>query len=389
MRTRRERILVCAFALCTIGWAHAQNDGDHPVTDGAGRTYLAPDALVGGAVNPDGFTVGTAPNTNAALVVEGSQMANPTGEVFRTISPASTLTQWRMFRLNPTTPLEIGSLYATAGGNAFHIKQTVNDASLWIRNYSDNGMRLIDDQYFDLNGYNNNWRAGYVAIGDISAMSPSPPMPWARLHLVHGAGSTSFGWRPWMVNGILFNGNQDQMYIGQKFGSTDVSHAVIQWSEDGTLNNTRQTLRFIYTTTPGSGTGATTLDGLEIMRLWPESNTSGYVGIGDFATASQVPLDRLDVLDGNVRIRALALQTADTRVVVADANGVLHYRPASDFGASDCEWTMPTGGAAGTNHVSTAYGAATTDCPDAAEAVGIGVDLAVDPPDTIFEQLTQ
>lgn len=93
-----ERVLICAVLACICYSANAQNDGDHAITDGFGRTYLAPDAQVGGTVNPDGFTVGTTPNANAALVVEGSQMANPTGEVFRTYTSTNADSFWRMFR---------------------------------------------------------------------------------------------------------------------------------------------------------------------------------------------------------------------------------------------------------------------------------------------------
>ena len=51
----------------------AQTDGDHPITDGFGRTYLAPDALVGGGVTvPNSFNVGTIPNSGAALSVRGA-----------------------------------------------------------------------------------------------------------------------------------------------------------------------------------------------------------------------------------------------------------------------------------------------------------------------------
>ncbi len=214
-----------------------------------------------------------------------------------------------------------------------------------MRNYTGNAIRLIDDGTFNLNGYTANPRAGYVGIGDASIMATPggslPSLPWARLHLVHTSNAVSdFGYRPWMQNGMLITGNSDQMYVGHKYGSNDASDAVIQWSEDGTLGSTRQQMRFLFTTTPASGSGAVTSEGLELMRLYPQSSTVGYVGVGDFYGLGYTPSAALDVAAGNVRVRALpgTSATTDSKVVVSDTAGVLHWRPITDF--TSCDWEV-------------------------------------------------
>ncbi|HMQ77909.1 MAG TPA: hypothetical protein PKE21_17560 [Flavobacteriales bacterium] len=65
-----------AVSLMGVGLSvRAQNDGDHCITDGFGRTFLAPDAQVGGGiVAPLNVTIGTAPLGNATLRVRGDQL---------------------------------------------------------------------------------------------------------------------------------------------------------------------------------------------------------------------------------------------------------------------------------------------------------------------------
>jgi hypothetical protein len=318
-------------------------------------------------------------------------MNTPTGAVFSTYASSSVDQHWRMNRGTS----HVGSVFARSGDNTFNLQAPLENlqfwtgdnarASLWYRV----GTTVINSQP----AFN---QTGYFGLSGTQhfLLNFASPGPFSRMHLVDGSSSTTgtyaptLGFRGWMKNGITFTGNTDQMYIGHKYlvdGSgaqvNTKSQAVVQWSE-GSLDDDRQSLRFIFTTTPSAGTGAVATDGLEIMRLWPESNTSGFVGIGDFATASQSPTERLDLLDGNVRLRALPGTTAttDDRVVVVDANGVLRWRSAASIASTDCRWTMPTGGGAGTNHLSTAYSTATADCPDEDEAVGIGINLATSSP---------
>lgn len=74
----------------------AQNDDDHTITDGIGRTYLSPNSFA--PVPPSTFAVGTAPTTGFALDVHGEQMNPPLGNVFKTNGPDDMDTYWRMFR---------------------------------------------------------------------------------------------------------------------------------------------------------------------------------------------------------------------------------------------------------------------------------------------------
>ena len=140
--------------------------------------------------------------------------------------------------------------------------------------------------------------------------------PFSRLHLVDDAGTMApnvyaqeYGFRNWMRNGITFTGNSDQAYIGQRYAGDDNTDFVIQWSDNvsGSQWGTDR-LKFVFSTQydPLAHEGAATEDGLEVMRLWPHSNLDVNVGIGNFAPPGVGdPTERLDVLNGKVRIRQL------------------------------------------------------------------------------------
>lgn len=135
--------------------------------------------LTGGTFNEQylssgntGVIVGTtSASPPSALTVRGDQLPTATGEVFRTDCASGTNTHWRLLRGGT----EHGHLYSGASGSNFNIQQSINDASLWLRNYTDNGIRLIDDQAFlnNLNGYSGLTHLGYVAIGVESEMNPT------------------------------------------------------------------------------------------------------------------------------------------------------------------------------------------------------------------------
>lgn len=391
----KRNLKITALVLCTFvsSAAHGQDDDDHTITNPGGVTYLAPNDSATSAVA--GFTVGTAPSTAAALVVRGNQMATPTGLVFSSFASYTATHSWDMNKIlqNGTTET-IGRISNPSGNgsktfdidarsdNLRFLTNQVIRAALFYRvpDASINGQPAFNQSgYFGLSRNPN-----FITTVGTTGGSPGP---FSLFHMVDAGGGTTtgtyaptLGFRGWMRNGITFTGNSDQMYIGHKYGGNNgSSQAVLQWS-DATLDSTRQSLRFIFTTTPTTGSGAVAADGLEIMRLWPETNTSGYVGIGDFATATSTPTERLDLLNRTIRLQRLIpdyLNDTLSRVVVVDINGRMHWRHVNTItGSGDCEWTMPTGTGAGTNHVSTAYGGAATDCPDAAEAVGIGTNLA-------------
>lgn len=395
---KRTSVLTVCVGMLFSTTVVAQPDDDHTITNFGGVTYLAPNALA--PVAPTGFTVGTTANTAAALVVDGAQLGHL--NTFWSHASQPNLANWQTWRMNKTIPglsnIGIGNIFSRGGtDHSFNIDALSGDlrlhtnavprAALFYRvsNASINGSSFNQSGYFGLSGRQQffDWLT-----------SSGSPGPLSRLHLVDGVGSNTpsvyaptLGFRGWMRNGITFTGNSDQMYIGHKYGASDgISRAVLQFSE-GTLDANRQFMSMVFTADPSSGGAAASPDGLEIMRLWPETNTSGYVGIGDFNTATTNPTERLDLLDRTIRLQAFAsgspvswqdpTSTYDRVLVANPADGRIYWRPATDFGAPSCEWSMNT---ASPNHVSTAFGTASATCPDDAEAVGIGVNLGTSSP---------
>lgn len=239
-------------------------------------------------------------------------------------------------------------------------------------------MRLSPTGTNTINGFAGVTTSGFVGMAaNNSLWTLGAATPFSRLHLHDGTGTPQqAGYRTWMKNGISLTGNSDNMYMGQKYGTTDVSDAVMSWSDNpGPTWGDR--MRFIFTSTyTGAATGNGSAEGLEGMRMKPSSDGSQiYVGVGDFFAGGTDPDERLHVLTGGVKVSQLptvayqAPTTDDDKVVVVRANGLLNWRDAATLGG-DCDW-MVTPGATG-NHVWTATGVATANCPDAAENVGIG-----------------
>ena len=363
-------------------------------TGGAGQQYLSSPTR--------GVTLGTSSGVPPAdLTVRGQEMSTPGIEQFRSIGSYNSgtsielETNWRMFRLVNIggTTREMGRLYApsSADGSSFNVMAMEAGSSLWLRNPDLDGIRIRATGTPSMTY--SSWtldREGYAAIGTNGQITGVKP--WARWHLVHKANSSNQeGWRPHMRNGTLATGNSDLAYFGQMFdmGSSGTgsevnnnSNALIGWGSDGITAATNAwdncTFRFYTNPNDGSAISAKSVRGLEIMRLRPYRSSSstdieGFVGIGDWASGSDLPTERLDILSGNVKIRALA-QATDTRIVTADANGVLHWRPD----APDCEWSI-TSTASAPNHVYTGVGSSSTTCPDDADAVGIGVNFSSSP----------
>ncbi|MBK9174787.1 MAG: tail fiber domain-containing protein [Flavobacteriales bacterium] len=409
-RARRTAIISLLGCLANA-LAVAQNDGDHPVTDPVSNiTFLAPDAQINlGLTQPTGFTVGTAPSPNAALVVDGAQLGHLNTLWTHAFQPIQNTTDFQRWQMNKSTPLllnaGVGRLFSRGGADyTFNIDAMSGDlrlftneiprAALFYRqaDRTINGATFNQSGYFALAGRQQffNWTTASGSLG-----------PFSRFHLVDGTGSNNpaiyqptLGFRGWHRNGITITGNSDHMYFGHKYGVSDgQSQAVLQWSE-GTLDANRQSLSFRFATTPGGGGGAESDEGLEVMRLWPESNTSGYVGIGDFVGAAQNPSERLDLLDGTIRLRNFTdntylTYTYDRVLVVNPSDGRVHWRPANTLGIGDCEWTLQ--GSAGTNSdVATAY-PGNTGCPQEDRAVGIGIQqpaykLDVDHSDEYYQR---
>ena len=248
-------------------------------------------------------------------------------------------------------------------------------------------MRLNGNQTSAINGYLLNAQNGFVGIsGRPGFFDPLiNPGPFSRLHLVDNTGAASptvyaqqFGYRPWMRNGVTFTGNSDQSYIGQQYMGADATDMVIQWSDNPQTDPwASDRMRFVFASNPvpPATTGMRSLNGLEAMRLWPNSATSVNVGIGDWLVAgSGDPTERLDLLTGKLRIRQLPsdpVSLSTELVTVNMTNGVLEHIAAAAL-PDNCEWAIVNNGVL--NNVVTAYGPFDASCPDATDNVAIGDD---------------
>lgn len=390
--------LVGSLTLLVLSTTFAQ-DGDHLTTNGAGQSFLAPDALVPGGIgiNPFNVTIGTAATGGASLRVRGDQL--PVNDTFlagyrctfRTDVGNSVSQNWSMTRNN----VQQGRLYHGANFNWFAVQapQPFGDGLtpgiLWLENAEQDGIMLRANglQLAAVNGYPLRTH-GFVSVGHRALTSGigMQNMPSrARLHMVDLDGGASEPWRPYYRNGVLFTGNSDMAYVGHRYhdegeGTTpwtytgDRSDLLISAGENNMEDPLRQRIRFTYTTTPvpGTTTGAASYGGLEFMQLWPESATEGFLGLGDFTATGLPPTQRLDILNGKIRVRDLPSDPtsgSNELVTVNMTTGVLEHRPAAAL-PDNCEWDMNPG----TYDIYTAYGTSTT-CPDESSKVTIGSNV--------------
>ncbi|MBK6542290.1 MAG: tail fiber domain-containing protein [Flavobacteriales bacterium] len=284
----------------------------------------------------------------------------------------------------PTEWLLLGNNGTTAGTNFLATDDAVR---LTVRTDDSWRLQVNESESYNIDAFSLMPADGFVGISpDDAFWSTAPYGPFGRLHLAEGReyNTQTIGYRPWMRNGINFTGNNDQMYIGQKYTYDDpedhtsgelldYTDAIIQWSDNpGTWLSDR--MRFIFTSeySSMSTTGNASLEGLEAMQLYPHDDGSEvFVGIGDWFAAGVSPSERLDVLNRTIRIRRLVPDYEDTgldydKVMVTDDDGRIHWRPISTL---DCEWSMS---GSSPNHVYTAVGSASATCPDEVENVGIG-----------------
>ncbi|MCW5898069.1 MAG: tail fiber domain-containing protein [Flavobacteriales bacterium] len=261
-------------------------------------------------------------------------------------------------------------------------------------------MRLYPTGTINVNTYPGIPQNGYLGISNQPLFFTNTQGPFTRLHLADsttnspGVYAQQRGFRPWQRNGVTFTGNGDHGYVGQKYHFNsggglinDRTDMVVQWSNDLDGSFGPDILTFRFTTSPlaGTNTGARSYEGLEGMRLFPESHHSILVGIGDYQAESFVqgvdiqPEERLDILDRTIRLRDFVHPTLyrnDSlyRVLVADStDGRVYWRPIDNFNGSDCTWTLQ--GPPGSNSsISTAY-PANPGCPQMPQGVGIGLQL--------------
>lgn len=191
-------------------------------------------------------------------------------------------------------------------------------------------------------------------------------------------------------NAITFTGNADHGYIGQKHNGTDTTDMVIQWSNDSGLGQfapDHLTFRFATRNDVTRQTGAFSLEGLEAMRMYPLNDSSAHVGVGDFWRATfnnggsiVEPSERLDVLDGRLRIRQLPddpaavdsflVMVVDRQASPSGERGVVKWVEPTAIGGSDCDWVIQDPDP----HVSTGYTGSSCEWNDK-HGVGIGLPV--------------
>jgi hypothetical protein len=375
-----------------------------------GESFLAPNG--GNPAAPFNVTIGDAPTTTATLSVRGDQLpvadpffGAPRLCTFRTDVAAVREQSWWMFR----DANHIGRIWHDAGHRAFHFQsmepvdvgldrysgamvQNHQNDGLWVsQNGVPEGIRTFPNALQVLN------RDGYVALGASEGWLAAPSTtdvrgPWTRLHLFDQAVGTRpyFGWRSQMRNGTLLTGNSDLAYIGHWYdqGSSgsgtpvdDRSNVVVGVAENALpagLEHHWDNISFRFFGDLDQNDGpASTLNGLEMMRIrpyraQPEDPVKGFVGIGDFLSAGTGPEESVDILDGRLRIRELALSppanTLDKYMVIDNA-GVVNWRDLPPA-ATTCEWTRNTSG----KIVSSGHLLPNTNgsCPDQAWKYGVG-----------------
>jgi hypothetical protein len=148
---------------------------------------------------------------------------------------------------------------------------------------------------------------GHFGIGLNGYFNTPANAPLTMLHL-EGTNNTPFGnhfggqYRTWMRVGTFMRENSDAMYVGLKSeGAFNRSDAIINWSDDGTVDK----LRFLFTTTQLNLPGAVnplrtdSRDGYEFMRMTTsgpqnqEGVNVGHIGIGPLFTDVATPQNRL------------------------------------------------------------------------------------------------
>ncbi len=252
--------------------------------------------------------------------------------------------------------------------------------------------RLLPDATYTIGSYPTQVRDGALLLSpDVDSFWGTGARPFSALHLAGvGVNWQQSTFRPWMRNGVTFTGNSDQGYLGQKCkldGNgdeiSDRTDMVAHWSGDPSGEYGPDRFRFLFTggyNTAAYGWHST--EGLEAMRMTPIDSTHVNVGIGDFYAGNLVdppninePTERLDVLNGKVRIRQLPADLTSTSaeyVTVNTTTGVLEHRPLPPAATANCEWFKDA--ATGHQYVLTGTGNwnPASTCPDRGWMYSIG-----------------
>ncbi|MCL4282996.1 MAG: tail fiber domain-containing protein [Flavobacteriales bacterium] len=288
------------------------------------------------------------------------------------------------------------SVLGNSGGPAHYLGwDNTNNFPLMVRHNANQPIQWYTDAVQrmrlmpTLTGQTVNTYTGLDLSGHLGLGGPVPTRPLAYIH-INSNGSHFAGYRPWMRVGTFMSENNDGMYVGTKREDDDRIDAVLNWfdNDQDSPGVGPDALRFIFTRTSSGSSVAAGGDGLEMARVIPASNgNEGFFGIGDFFTPGLQPAERLDVLNGRVRIRQLPddpQYTGTYKVLVVDdatapsgERGVIKWvAPSSLPGGAGCEWILQNNGVSGPSvphNVYTAEGLS-NDCPDKWDAVGVGTN---------------
>lgn len=284
---------------------------------------------------------------------------------------------------------------------AGQILEVKNEANEPIDMYTDNIRRFRlhnSSSYFALGSFPFIPAPGYALLSPNvdQFFTNGAPGPYSLLHLA-GANNNAQqqSYRPWMQTGITMTGNDDHNYFGQKASSLDFTDVVLHWS-DNPGKFLKDRMRFIFTSSfSGAASGSGSLEGLEGMRLFPVDDNSIHIGMGDFYAANLAdpsitePTERLDIVDGRVRIRELPEASGEATgtykvMVVDDAatpngeRGVVKWvdpldlPPTGGTGGGDCDWVINTSA----NRLTTAFQPVNSNgnCPEIDWNVGVGIN---------------
>ncbi|MBX2980453.1 MAG: tail fiber domain-containing protein [Flavobacteriales bacterium] len=302
--------------------------------------------------------------------------------------------------------VSLGTDYLGCDGTStfpLHLR-TIPDLSIDFSTSNLLRMRLYPNQVPTINGFAVP-TSGFLGLSG-NANFFNGVGPFSRLHLADNAfnlivNAQQSGYRSWQRNGITFTGNGDHSYIGQKFNGLDNTDLLLLWSNDPGPDQfapDRLTIRFASGFT-GAPSGANSDECLEAARFYPVDVTQVNFGLGDFFAGNLAdpvniidPTERLDVLNGRVRIRALPEPagevTASYKVMVVDDSpapsaerGVVKWIDPNDLpptggsGGADCDWDISSSG----NKITTAWKTVNTNgnCPEADWNVGVGTSNPV------------
>ena len=244
---------------------------------------------------------------------------------------------------------------------------------------TDNALRMRLSQTLTgqtVNGYGNRDLSGHLGIGLFT--DPDVNRPFSMLH-IDSAGGQNTGYRPWMKVGMTLTCWSDLSYFGMKSENNDDNHAVIAWSDNQTGLDGPDLLKFIFLMDNNTSGPTAALDnGLEAARFLPHtSGNQSFFGVGDWFTAGLNPTERVDLLDGRLRIRQLPddpeTDQAFKVMVIDDTNdplerGVVKWKNIKL--SADCDWVVQNPDP----HVSSVYDG--SSCLwDRRHGVGIGLDV--------------